>query len=97
MISEVPRNKVNSLTTFRFIIAFIVFLFHCVCHIHWQFPAMELGKKFHIIYPSISLHNVVLGMLCINIFIASLSYHLVEERFRKKILSKIKQINYSNV
>lgn len=54
----------------------------------WQFVAMELGKKLVKIYPDISVHLIFLAAFTINLTVAALSYHLIEEKARKFILVK---------
>ena len=54
----------------------------------WQFVAMELGKKLVKIYPDISVHLLCLAAFAINLSVAALSYHLIEEKARKFILVK---------
>lgn len=38
-------HQIPSLTSFRFITAFVVFLFHCRCHLHWK-CGVEILDKF---------------------------------------------------
>ena len=54
----------------------------------WQFIAIEFGKflKNNILSNS---WTIMLSVLILNIFLASLSYFLIEERFRKLILKKL--------
>lgn len=53
----------------------------------WQFIPIALGKKIISMY-ELNIDLVVLGAFLINIVIASLSYHFIEERVRLFIIRK---------
>ena len=54
----------------------------------WQFAAIQLGKKMIVWYPDVGLHVVIVLVFAVNVAISAVSYHLVEEKLRKWILTK---------
>lgn len=54
----------------------------------WQFAAIELGKFWVKRAPEAPLHFIVLVLFVFNVLLASLSYHLIEEKLRRLILER---------
>lgn len=52
----------------------------------WQFLAIGFGKKFIEWYPSYNGGLVVLGTFFVNVLLSTISYYMIEERFRILIL-----------
>lgn len=55
----------------------------------WQFIAIQLGKYLKEHYPSIDAWYLMLIALSLNIIVSSISYHLIEEKFRRVLIKKI--------
>lgn len=53
----------------------------------WQFVAIEVGKYLKANY-ALHVWEIMIMVLFLNIFVSSLSYHLIEEPFRRMILKR---------
>lgn len=54
----------------------------------WQFASISLSKSLILAHPNFNLNFLILAALLFNVAIASISYHFIEEKFRKFILLK---------